>query len=72
MAHMVEGHGLLYRQLIEVKKIVNELERDGILMKRAKEAVNDAARAASLLKIKWDYSQLPKIIQKIVSEIQHC
>ena len=46
--------------LIEVKKIVNEFEGNGILVKRAKEAVNDAGIAASLLKIKWDYSQLPK------------
>ena len=48
--------------LIEVKKIVNEFEGDGILVKRAKETVNDAGIAASLLKIKRDYSQLPKII----------
>ena len=53
--------------LIEVKKIVNEFEGDGILVKRAKEAVNDAGIAASLLKIKRDYSQLPKITQKIES-----
>ena len=54
--------------LIEVKKIVNEFEGDGIFVKRAKEAVNDAGiAAASLLKIKRDYSQLPKIIQKIES-----
>ena len=59
--------------LIEVKKIVNEFEGDGILVKRAKEAVNDAGITAILLKIKRDYSQLPKIIQEIrVSEIQHC
>ena len=57
--------------LIEVKKIVNKFEGDGILVERTKEAVNDAGIAASSLKIK-DYSQLPKIIQKIVSEIQHC
>ena len=49
--------------LIEVKKIVNEFEGDGILVKRAKEAVNDAG----ILKIKRDYSQLPKIIQEIES-----
>ena len=53
--------------LIEVKKIVNEFEGDGIFVKRAKEAMNDAGIAASLLKIKRDYSQLPKIIQKIES-----
>ena len=38
--------------LIEVKNIVNEFKGDGILVKRAKEAVNDADIAASLLKIK--------------------
>ena len=38
-----------------------------ILVKWAKEAVNDAGIAASLRKIKRDYSQLPKIIQKIQS-----
>ena len=53
--------------LIEVKKIVNEFEGNGLLMKLAKEAVNDAGIAASLLKIERDYSQLPKIIQKIES-----
>ena len=54
--------------LIEVKKIVNEFEGDGILVKRAKEAVNNAGIVASLLKIKWAaYSQLPKIVQKIES-----
>ena len=42
--------------LIEVKKIVNEFEGDGILMKQSKETVNDAGIAASLLKIKQDYS----------------
>ena len=58
--------------LIETKKIVNEFEGNGILVKRAKEAVNDAGITASLLKIKWDYSQIPKIIQKkIISEIHH-
>ena len=58
--------------LIEVKKIVNEFEGDGILVKRAEEAMNDAGIAANILKIKQDYSQLPKIIQNIVSKIQHC
>ena len=70
MGYMVEGRGLLQLyadNLIEVKKIVNEFEGDGILVKRAKEAVNDASIAASLLKIKRDYSQLPNIIQKIES-----
>ena len=67
MGHMVEGRRLLYDNLIEVKKIVNEFEGDGILVKRVKEAVNDAGIAASLLKIKRDYSQLPKIIQKVES-----
>ena len=63
MGHMVEGH----RLLCQVKKIVNEFEGDGILLKRAKEAVNDAGIAARLLKIKQDNSQLPKTIQKIES-----
>ena len=53
--------------LTVVKKILNEFEGDGVLVKRANEAVNDAGIAASLLKIKRDYSQLPKIIQKIES-----
>ena len=63
MGHMVEGRDHYADNLIEVKKIVNEFEGDGILVKRAKEAVNDAGIAASLLKIKRDTSQLPKIIQ---------
>ena len=69
----LKAAGYYADNLIEVKKIVNEFEGDGILVKRAKEAVNDAGIAASLLKIKWDYSQLPKNHpEDRVSEIHHC
>ena len=61
--------------LIEVKKIVNEFEGDGILVKRAKEVVNDASIAASLLKIKRvirKFSATKNHPEDRVSEIQHC
>ena len=45
--------------LTEVMKIVNSFDGDGIIMNRAKDAVNDASIAASLMKIKWDYVELP-------------
>ena len=34
-------------------------------MNRAKDAVNDASIAASLMKVKRDYVELPKIIKKM-------
>ncbi len=51
----------------EVKRIVNDFEGDGIIVKRAKEAVNQDGLAASLMNIKRDYSQLPNIIKKMES-----
>ena len=48
-------------------KIVNLFDGDGIIMNRAKDAVNDASIAASLMKIKWDYVELPKTIKKLES-----
>ena len=58
--------------LIEVKKIVNEFEGNGILMKRAKEAVNDAGIAASLLKKSGTILSYKNHPEDRVSEIQHC
>ena len=59
--------------LIEVKKIVNEFEGDGILVKRAKEAVNDADIAVSLLKIKGTIlSSTKNHPEDRVPEIHHC
>ena len=51
--------------LTEVTKIVNSFDGDGIIVNRAKDAINDASIAASLMKIKRDYVQLPKIIKKM-------
>ena len=53
--------------LTEVTKIVNSFDGDGIIVNRAKDAVNDASIAASLMKIKRDYVELPKIIKKMES-----
>ena len=48
----LKGADYYVDNLTEVKNILNEFEGDGIYVKRAKEAVNDAGIAASLLKIK--------------------
>ena len=53
--------------LIEVKKIVNEFEGDGILVKRAKEAVNDADKQQAYRKSSGTILSYQKIIQKIES-----
>ena len=53
--------------LTEVTKIVNSFDGDGIIVNRAKDAVNDVSIAASLMKIKRDYVELPKIIKKMES-----
>ena len=60
--------------LIEVKKIVNEFEGDGILVKRAKEAVNDAGIV--VLKLTENqaglFSATKNHPEDRVFEIQHC
>ena len=53
--------------LTEVMKIVNSFDGDGIIVNRAKDAVNDASIAACLMKIKRDYVELPKIIKDMES-----
>ena len=53
--------------LVEVRAIVDSFEGDGLLVKRAKDAVNDKDVAASLVKIKRDYDCLTKLIGKFES-----
>ena len=52
---------------LEVKSVVNRFEGQGILVVRAKEAVNSSSVMESLMKIKRDYMNLPKIIEKLES-----
>ena len=60
-----------YAENIEqVKEIVNSFSANGILVQKAKEAVNDENNetvSASLVKIKRDYSGLTTIIKKMES-----
>ena len=58
--------------LIKVKKIVNAFEGDGILVKRAKEAVNDAGIAVSTENQAGLFSATKSHPEDRVSEIQHC
>ena len=51
--------------LVEVHAIVDSFEGDRLLVKRAKDAVNDKDVAASLVKIKCDYDCLAKLIGKL-------
>lgn len=53
--------------LPQVKQIVSLLKSDGMIVRRAKEAVNDPNVSLSLMKIKRDYSGLPSIIKKMES-----
>lgn len=50
-----------------VRDIVNGYEGDGKIIDNAKAAVNCASVAESLMKIKRDYEDLPKLIQKFES-----
>ena len=68
MGHMVKGRGLLCPTTwLKWRRLWMNLKAIESSWKRAKEAVNDAGIAAAYWKIKRDYSQLPKIIQKIES-----
>ena len=53
--------------LMEVREIVNSFEGNGILVRRAKTAVNDPSVAGSLAQIQREYQVLPKLIQKMES-----
>ena len=53
------------KNLPEVRKIVNSFEGTGVLVSRAKAAVNDAKVAESLVKIQRDYQELPRLIEKM-------
>lgn len=52
---------------LEVHKIINNFQGGGVLVARAKQAVNSGSVAESLTKIKRDYKELPKLILKLES-----
>ena len=51
----------------KVRRIVNSFEGNGILVRKAKDAVNDEGVARSLTAIQRDYSNIPKMIKKVES-----
>ena len=53
--------------LVQVRHIVNSFEGNGILVRKAKDAVNDERVVRSLTAIQRDYSNIPKMIKKIES-----
>ncbi len=53
--------------LQDVRDIVNSFDGEGILVTKAKAAVNDINVAESLVKIQRDYQELPKLIKKMES-----
>ena len=55
------------KNLQEVRDIVNSFDGQGILVSRAKAAVNDCNIAESLVKIQRDYQELPKLIKQMES-----
>ena len=55
------------KNLMEVRDIVNSFEGDGVLVNRAKSAVNNCKVTESLVKIYRDYKLLPQIIKKMES-----
>ena len=50
---------------VQVKEIVNSFSANGILVQKAKKAVNNETILTSLVKIKRDYSVLTTIIKKM-------
>ena len=57
--------GYYAENLLEVRKIVNSFEGNGVLVMKAKAAVNSDSVASSLVKIQRDYMELPKYIMKM-------
>ena len=53
------------KHLEEVRDIVNSFEGNGVLVLRAKAAVNDSKVRDSLVKIQRDYQFLPQLIKKM-------
>ena len=53
------------KNLVEVGDIINSLEGNGVLVKRAKAAVNNIKVRESLVKIQRDYQFLPQLIKKM-------
>ncbi len=57
--------GYYAENLLEVRKIVNSFEGDGVLVTTAKAAVNSDSVATSLVKIQRDYMEMPQYITKM-------
>jgi len=53
------------KHLVEVRNIVNSFEGNGVLVLRAKAAVNDWKVRESLVKIQRDYQVLPQLIKRM-------
>ena len=63
----LEAANYYAENLVEVRRIVISFEGNGILVRKAKDAVNDEGVARSLTAIQRDYSNIPKMIKKVES-----
>ena len=63
----LEAANYYAENLVQVLRIVNSFEGNGILVRKAKDAVNDEGVARSLATIQRDYSNIPKMIKKVES-----
>ena len=63
----LEAANYYAENLVQVRRIVNSFEGNGILVRKAKDAVNDEGVARSLTAIQRDYSNIPKMIKKVES-----
>ena len=52
---------------VQIRRIINSFERNGILVRKAKDIVNDEGVTRSLTEIQRDYSNIPKMIRKVES-----
>ena len=50
-----------------MRQIVNSIESDGIIVERAKEAVNNASLMTSLTMIAREHSEIPGLIERMES-----
>ena len=63
----LEAENYYAENLVQVWSIVNSFVGNGILVRKAKDAVNDEGVARSLNAIQRDYSNIPKMIKKVES-----
>ena len=63
----LEAANYYAKNLVEVRRIINSFEGNGILVRKAKDAVNDEGVARSLTAIQRDYSNIPQMIKKVES-----